>query len=300
MFADCESCIRLGFDVDLQCAMSETADDQARVARVLKTFDLAAGGYDGPALGFFESISRKVVAVLTIHPKSQVLDVPCGTGHGMRAILDVLDADGTAVGIDFSEPMLERARTRIGSDPRAEFRLGDLQNLDDTPTGLDLVLCVFGIFFVPDMAKALRALWQLVGPGGRLVVVTWAPNDMAPLKPIFMQRVHELRPDLVPVHPRLHIAPTSSSIGMVALFQDAGITAAIEFVDIDHNQSILTPDTWWEIVMGSGLRIHVDAMTSSEVADLRAVCDTAVRGDSITSVSCDALMTVVTRPSTTD
>lgn len=278
--------------------MSETADDLARVARVHTTFDLAADGYDGPALVFFESISREVVALLEIHPTSHVLDVPCGTGHAVRAVLDVLDAEGTVVGIDISQPMLTRARSRIGSDPRVQFRLGDLRSLDEAPTSHDLVLCVFGIFFVPNMANALRGLWNLVAPGGRLVVVTWAPNDMAPLKQTFMLRVHELRPDLVPVHPAAHGAPTSTRDGMTALFQEAAINAPIEFVDIGQSQSISTPDAWWEIVMGSGLRIHIDAMAPNEAADVRAVCDAAVLRDSITSVRCDALMAVVTRPPT--
>lgn len=285
-------------DVEVRSAMNETADDRARVARIQRTFDLAADGYDGPALGFFESISREVVAILAVDPASRVLDVPCGTGHATRAVLEILDPDGTVVGIDISEPMLERARSRIGSDPRVQLRLGDLRSLDETPAGFDLVLCVFGIFFVPEMAKALHGLWQLVSPAGRLVLVTWAPNDMAPLKPMFMQRVHELRPDLVPVHPAAHPSPTSTRNGLIALFQEAGINVPIEFVDIDHNQSILTPEAWWEMVMGSGFRIHVDAMTQREAADVRAVCDAAVLRDSITTVSCDALMAVVTRPTT--
>ncbi len=279
--------------------MSETADDLARVARIRTTFDLAADGYDGPALGFFESISREVVALLSLHPGSRVLDVPCGTGHATKAILDVLDADGSVVGIDISEPMLERARSRIGSDPRVQFGLGDLRSLDEAPAGYDVVLCVFGIFFVPNVADALRGLWNLVAPGGRLVVVTWAPNDAAPLGPIFRLRVHELRPDLVPVHPAAQRAPTSTRIGMTALFHEAAIDAPVEFIDINHSQPILTPDVWWELVMGSGLRIHVDAMTPSEVADVRAVCGAAVLRDSITSVNCDALVAVATRPATT-
>ena len=40
----------------------------------------------------------------------------------------------------------------------------------------DAVVCVFGIFFVPDMVKAVSELWSRVRPGGKLAVTTWGPN----------------------------------------------------------------------------------------------------------------------------
>ena len=39
----------------------------------------------------------------------------------------------------------------------------------------DAVVCVFGIFFVPDMARAVSELWSRVRPGGKLAVTT-GPN----------------------------------------------------------------------------------------------------------------------------
>jgi ubiquinone/menaquinone biosynthesis C-methylase UbiE len=40
----------------------------------------------------------------------------------------------------------------------------DVLELDYQAESFDAVLCVFGIFFIPDMAAALREVWRLVRP----------------------------------------------------------------------------------------------------------------------------------------
>jgi hypothetical protein len=35
-------------------------------------------------------------------------------------------------------------------------------DLDLTPSTFDVVICVFGIFFVPDMQQAIQTLWKLM------------------------------------------------------------------------------------------------------------------------------------------
>src|SRR4029450_4581555 len=60
----------------------------------------------------------------------------------------------------------------------------------------DAVLCVFGIFFVPEMHAAVRELWRCVRPGGKLAVTTWGPNFCEPATAAFWQSIQRVRPDL--------------------------------------------------------------------------------------------------------
>ena len=71
------------------------------------------------------------------------------------------------LGVDLAERLLERARAKAAARklPQVEFRLGDMLDLRLPPDHFDAVVCVFGIFFVPDMSAAVRALWQVTRPG---------------------------------------------------------------------------------------------------------------------------------------
>jgi len=60
----------------------------------------------------------------------------------------------------------------------------------------DAVVCVFGIFFVPDMEPLLAELWRMVRPGGKLAVTTWGPRFFAPACEAWNTAVRQVRPDL--------------------------------------------------------------------------------------------------------
>ena len=88
------------------------------------------------------------------------------------------------MGIDVAEPLLEQARGRAVREGlvNIEFRRGDA-----TRTGLpdgcfDAVVCVFGVFFAPDMAAFVAEMWRLVRPGGLLAVTTWGPGWCEPAR----------------------------------------------------------------------------------------------------------------------
>jgi SAM-dependent methyltransferase len=59
----------------------------------------------------------------------------------------------------------------------------------------DIVICVFGIFFLPDMAAAVAELWRLVRPGGALAVTVWGPRFLEPATTAFWDAVGAERPD---------------------------------------------------------------------------------------------------------
>ena len=48
-----------------------------------------------------------------------------------------------------------------------EFRLGDATRTGLPYGGFGAVVCVFGVFFAPDMTAFVREMWRLVRPAGR-------------------------------------------------------------------------------------------------------------------------------------
>lgn len=102
----------------------------------------------------------------------RVLDAACGPGFYLAALI----AAGARVsGFDASAAMLELARARVGGDVALiEARLGEPLPYDEG--AFDLVVCALAIHYVEDRTAALRELFRVLRPGGRLVLSTQHPT----------------------------------------------------------------------------------------------------------------------------
>jgi SAM-dependent methyltransferase len=97
----------------------------------------------------------------------RVLDVGCGTGAMTREAARRAGAEGRVVGLDLNPRMLAVAE-RVA--PEIEWRQGDAGNLPFEDAAFDVVASQFALMFCPDPACALREMWRVLAPGGRLAV----------------------------------------------------------------------------------------------------------------------------------
>jgi ubiquinone/menaquinone biosynthesis C-methylase UbiE len=88
-------------------------------------------------------------------------------------------AKGKVVGIDLSPAMLAVAR-EVG--PGIDWREGDAAALPlQDGERFDVVVCQQGLQFFPDRPAAVRQMHRALGPGGRVAVSTWRPDQEIPL-----------------------------------------------------------------------------------------------------------------------
>ena len=108
---------------------------------------------------------RRLAAHAVVRPGDDVLDACCGTGD---LAIAARKAGGKVTGLDFSEPMLERARRK---DATIDWVRGDLLELPFADSSFDAATVGFGVRNVADLEQALAELRRVLRPGGRLAIL---------------------------------------------------------------------------------------------------------------------------------
>lgn len=104
--------------------------------------------------------------------------VACGPGFGMDLAAD-LGAD--ALGVDFSDSMLETARQRY---PGHKFEQGDAENLTYADNSFDGLICPFGVLHFAYPKQALAEFFRVLKPGGHMAYSLWTSIETNPFFPM--------------------------------------------------------------------------------------------------------------------
>jgi ubiquinone/menaquinone biosynthesis C-methylase UbiE len=271
--------------------MSTTDEAKARAAA---TYNAAADTYDEPANSFWERFGRRTIERLELRRGARVLDVCCGSGASALVSAQHVGPTGSVLGIDLSEGLLELARAKAKSRGlrTIEFRTGDMLDLRLPLAHFDAVVCVFGVFFVPDMTAAVRSLWSVVRPGGKLAITTWGPRWFEPGTTAFWDSIREVRPDLYKgFNPWDRICDPPS---LQRLLQDSDVEHA-DVAAESGEHPIASPEAWWSAVMGSGYRGTVEQLDAREREHVRAANLEYVRRSGIRSVEANVVYAIATK-----
>lgn len=119
-----------------------------------------------------DRLTVHLIAAANISATDHVLDVGCGCGATTRTAAERA-LNGRVLGVDVSEPMLERARARSGALPNVAFERADAQVRVFPAGAFDVVISRFGVMFFDDPPAAFGNLAMALRPGGRLVFLCW-------------------------------------------------------------------------------------------------------------------------------
>ncbi|MCL6451708.1 MAG: bifunctional demethylmenaquinone methyltransferase/2-methoxy-6-polyprenyl-1,4-benzoquinol methylase UbiE [Acetobacteraceae bacterium] len=147
---------------------------------------------------------RFAVAQTGLGPGGRGLDVCCGTGRLAFEQARVVGREGSVVGVDFCDRMLEVAKRNLKKTPfEGIVRLikADALDLPFPPDTFDCATMGFGLRNVADIRRALAEMRRVVRPGGTVVTLDLA----TPRRPGFREVYRLYLRRLVPLIGRLGV-----------------------------------------------------------------------------------------------
>jgi trans-aconitate methyltransferase len=168
---------------------------------------------------------------------------------------------GRVEGVDLSERLLALGRSRAHDLPQLSFHHGDVTSWTGGP--YDLVQCVLGIFFLPDMTAGGTALVKRLRPGGRCAVTAWRRGANSPVPEL-------LAASLEPEGVRPSIG-RPARVNTPDALNDLLLSTGLRDVDIQEIRlsARLEPGTAWDLVVGSAMRGQLSGLDADAVERVR-------------------------------
>lgn len=104
-----------------------------------------------------------------------VIELGCGTGSLLERLAP---RSGITIGIDYSQRMLDEARTALGQNAdKVQLRLGALEHLPAADHSADVVLSHMVLHHIEDPGIVLHEVARVLRPGGLLAIVDLAKHS---------------------------------------------------------------------------------------------------------------------------
>jgi len=220
-------------------------------------------------------------------PKSgeRVLDVACGTGIVARTAARRIQM-GRVAALDINPGMLSVARSLpMESAVQIEWYEGSALDMPFPEASFDLVLCQLGLQFFPDCLQALREIFRVLVPTGRLVLSVFREIERTPMAHAFAEALDKhLKPGaskLKRVEHGLSDAGELRQLATDAGFQEANVVPAIQIIRYSETreyvrvQLIATPQAGLLSGMGGEQR---EAIFDAIATDMNAFLGSADGG----------------------
>lgn len=165
---------------------------EEKAQRVRAVFDSVADKYDVMndvmSMGVHRLWKRFAIEMTGLRPGQRALDLASGTGDLALRLAERVGAQGVVVASDINAAMLARGRERLvnqGVVGNVEYTLANAEALPFADDYFDCVTIAFGLRNVTDKDSALRSMYRVLKPGGRLLVLEFSKPVAPGLAPLY-------------------------------------------------------------------------------------------------------------------
>lgn len=165
-------------------------------------------------------IRKRAVAALDVAPGDRVLDLGCGPGGSLELLADAVGPTGTVLGVDYTDGMVARARSRAAELPVASVVRADARALPLASDRVDAVFASLALSAMPETRLVLEEVRRVLDDDGTLAVVDGRLPDGAAtriLEPVYETLVNWQGVDVLTV-----LRETYADVEVVSTY-DAGL-----------------------------------------------------------------------------
>jgi demethylmenaquinone methyltransferase/2-methoxy-6-polyprenyl-1,4-benzoquinol methylase len=170
----------------------EEVDIKEKSSRVGAVFNSVTPSYDLMndlmSFGLHRAWKRFAVSSMQLKPGHRVLDVAGGTGDLTALMHKHVGSSGQIVLSDINPSMLAHGKARLtdkGLINNIDYIVADAESLPFPSKHFDAIMLAFGLRNMTDKSKALRSLFRVLKPGGRLSVLEFSTPTVKALSPIY-------------------------------------------------------------------------------------------------------------------
>lgn len=171
-----------------------TSSSSAEIQRDLRRLDEVRKSREAAAADYFKAnaadwdtiralhisedqVEAAIVAAVGEERVGTLLDLGTGTGRILELLADRVDQ---GIGVDMSHAMLSMARSNLERLElgHCQVRHGDLFHLPYDNASIDLITIHQVLHYLNDPERALQEAARVLAPGGRMLVVDFAPHEL--------------------------------------------------------------------------------------------------------------------------
>lgn len=149
------------------------------------------------SFGIHRYWKRFAMQCADIHPGQKVLDVAAGTGDISLLAAKCLKGDGEVCSTDINNAMLAVGKTKLideGFVENISFVQSDAEKLPFVSNYFDCAFIAFGLRNVTRKDEALKSLFRVLKPGGKLIILEFSKPILPLLTKVYDQYSFKILP----------------------------------------------------------------------------------------------------------
>jgi len=123
---------------------------------------------------FFDRFAERLVSIASLQPSAMILDVATGQGSILKQVAKVVGPNGTLIGIDIDSSVLEKTFKNLKKYSQIQLYCMDAHALDFNDNWFDIVFCGFGVYTFDDPDRAVKEMFRVLKPEGKVYISIWA------------------------------------------------------------------------------------------------------------------------------